>query len=611
MAFQISIGDALMLSKLAYEIALAFTSGRKSAPAEFQEVQNQLYSLSTALESFKSLSTGDEKHSDQRPVDGISAIIQNCHMTLEHLELLVNKYMVIKDQDDKSKPHKRQWSAEISKNWKKVKWTREGGDLAKLQHNLGVHINSLNLAVAVTNRVLNQKIDRQVDDVHQKLDEIYGWFTSNLKNRTDFNEPRQSFRPKGDVSSVLTFSLYMESPDDHGLVPICENACFDPGWLQSSTNQRVFKCQCYLVGTAYGGGHHEHLSSYSLSSMSLIARLYGPSQSWKIWLSSAKVSKLTPLVIRNINPSQLAVFEEAIADLATTTARQAAGRGVGSLMVFPSVNPYTSRTVISVLNMICYCPGSIEMIQMVHYRNLSKSREWLFNETADVVFYLQPEKGHFSSLDDRVVSLHLTVDCQTRFTVGASTSTVCVHQTDCLCATEAGQENMAKGVNAEIELCDDSAATYFFRQLKYLQEGLLFFKIQQIQRYERLVFQLELGLVMIYNYHLADATLRLAVNVENDVYRLLLSNGSKSISLSTEVPPESLSQIAGTEEPCISLNASCWIAEADTNVTHIYENQKDSTLTCADQDTQQLLALMLQSTASGHRGGIPILGDKA
>jgi hypothetical protein len=152
MAFQISIGDALMLSRLAYDIALAFTSGRKSAPAEFQEVQNQLYSLSTALESFKSLSTGDEKHTDQRPVDGISAIIQNCHMTLKHLELLVNKYMVIQDQDDKSKPHKRQWCAEISKNWKKVRWTREGGDLAKLQHNLGVHINSLNLAVAVTNR---------------------------------------------------------------------------------------------------------------------------------------------------------------------------------------------------------------------------------------------------------------------------------------------------------------------------------------------------------------------------------------------------------------------------------------------------------------------------
>lgn len=64
---------------------------------------------------------------------------------------------------------------------------------------------------------------------------------------------------------------------------------------------------------------------------------------------------------------------------------------------------------------------------------------------------------------------------------------------------------MVKGVDAEIELCDDSgkmtfrfiysplilvAANYLLHQLKYLQEGLLFFKIQQIQRYEELVFQL-------------------------------------------------------------------------------------------------------------------------
>lgn len=85
----------------------------------------------------------------------------------------------------------------------------------------------------------------------------------------------------------------------------------------------------------------------------------------------------------------------------------------------------------------------------------------------------------------------------------------------------------------------------------------------------------------------------------------------------SKVSPESLSQIAGTEESCISLNALCWIAETGTNATHIYENQKEPTLTCADQDSmkapkqyvishtdnydiaQQLLALMLQSAASG------------
>lgn len=152
MAFQISIGDVLMLSKLAYDIALAFTSGRKSAPSEFNEVQNQLFSLSKALESFNSLSTEGEGQTDQFPMDGIAAIIQNCRMTLEHLDLLVKKYTIIQDRDENSKSRKRQWSADISKNWKKIQWTREGGDLTKLQHNLGVHINSLNLAVAVANR---------------------------------------------------------------------------------------------------------------------------------------------------------------------------------------------------------------------------------------------------------------------------------------------------------------------------------------------------------------------------------------------------------------------------------------------------------------------------
>ncbi|OQE69857.1 hypothetical protein PENNAL_c0127G05049 [Penicillium nalgiovense] len=533
MAFQISIGDVLMLSQLAHDIALAFTSGRKSAPAEFQEVQNQLYSLSTALESFKSLSTEGKEQTDQRPVDGISAIIQNCRMTLKHLESIVNKYMVIQDQDDKSKPHKRQWSAEISKNWKKVRWTREGGDLAKLQHNLGVHINSLNLTVAVTNRYacsyligvhaaqtpreLNQKIDRQVDDVHQKLDEIYGWFTTNLQNRTNFNEPHKSCRPKEDVSSALTFSLYMESPDSHDVVAICENACFHPGWLQSSTNVRVFKCQCYLIGTAYGSGHHEHLSSYSCV---ILYESHRPFE-WTIAIleNLAILSQsLQTYVFGNTKYQPIARS----GNYHGSTSYWARSRLVDGFSIRKSI--YKS-----------HCDFRSQYDMMVHYRNLSESREWLFNETADVVFYLQPEKGHVSSLDDRVVRLHLTVDCQTRFTVGENTSTICVHQTDCLCVTEAGQENMAKGINAEIELCDDSvAANYLFRQLKYLQEGLLLFKIQQIQRYEKLVFQLELGLLMIYNYYLADATLRLALNAENDVYRLLLSNGSKSISLSIE-----------------------------------------------------------------------------
>jgi hypothetical protein len=152
MAFQISIGDILMLSKLAWDVTQAFTSGRKSAPAEFQEVQNQLSSLTHALESLKSLSRVSPGHDDGAPVSSIARILQNCRFTLEHLEALVNKYMIIENESGPTESKKRRWREEIRKNWKKVRWTREGGDLTILQHHLGVHINSLNLIIAVLNR---------------------------------------------------------------------------------------------------------------------------------------------------------------------------------------------------------------------------------------------------------------------------------------------------------------------------------------------------------------------------------------------------------------------------------------------------------------------------
>lgn len=240
----------------------------------------------------------------------------------------------------------------------------------------------------------------------------------------------------------------------------------------------------------------------------------------------------------------------------------------------------------------------------------------------------------------------LLVNYQTRFIIGEDTSTVCILQTDCLSTTNSGREYAIKSVDAEIKLWDDSGkisiycvyyvltpvvANHLLRQLKYLQEGLVLFKIQQVQSYEKLVFQLyvlryqllisansdrypparPLGLLMIYNYHLADAILKLGFNVENGKYRLLISNGSKSIFLSIEgksallssindlflipraVSLESLSQIKGIKAPCISLNAPCWIAEADMSVMRIYEHDKEPTLTCANQDSTRPPSNML------------------
>lgn len=140
MAFQISIGDIVMLSKLAFRLAHAFTTGRKSAPAEFQEVQNQLYSLSKALDFFGSHTSRASQNGfglDSRAHgDNLGSMIENCRSTLNHLEHLVDKYMVLNGDHNHDPPtsHSKRWRSEFLQNWKKVKWTTEGGDLSKLQH---------------------------------------------------------------------------------------------------------------------------------------------------------------------------------------------------------------------------------------------------------------------------------------------------------------------------------------------------------------------------------------------------------------------------------------------------------------------------------------------
>lgn len=168
MALSVSIGDAILLSKLAFRLGHAFTSGRKSAPDEFQEVQNQLFSLSTALGVLASyrkkafevqdnneitMSQSGEPEQPQQQDDEIALMVSNCRTTLHHLELIVDKYTELKRDAKKPDPVSgKRWREELKENWKKLRWTTEGGDLDKLRGNLNVHINSLILAISAINR---------------------------------------------------------------------------------------------------------------------------------------------------------------------------------------------------------------------------------------------------------------------------------------------------------------------------------------------------------------------------------------------------------------------------------------------------------------------------
>lgn len=159
------------MGKLAFQLGRAFTKGRKSAPAEFREVENQLYSLSAALQAFKtasrdgsaslrvdvsSLPTGSRKQdetadNEEDEDDVLAQVLRSCEQTLAHLESIVQKYGSIGRPrvQDAGQPRFRRWNDGLKHAWKTISWTTEGGDLATLRSNLTVHTNGLNLLLGV------------------------------------------------------------------------------------------------------------------------------------------------------------------------------------------------------------------------------------------------------------------------------------------------------------------------------------------------------------------------------------------------------------------------------------------------------------------------------
>jgi hypothetical protein len=163
MASPVSFGDVVAMSKLAWRIGHAFTQGRSSAPAEFREVENQLCSLSAALAAFRDACGSDMaamtidtttlparfQSQKQSGPTTVSKILENCFQTLKHLEEIVDKYESVDEQRDPSKPRLKRWSTGLIKNYKKIAWTTEAGDLGALRSQLLIHTNSLHLVLGV------------------------------------------------------------------------------------------------------------------------------------------------------------------------------------------------------------------------------------------------------------------------------------------------------------------------------------------------------------------------------------------------------------------------------------------------------------------------------
>lgn len=81
MTFPVSVGDVVLLGSLAWKIGRAFTSGRAGAPAEFSEVENELQSLTTALNILVDTLEEDDSilaRANRRTVNGLGMILLGC-----------------------------------------------------------------------------------------------------------------------------------------------------------------------------------------------------------------------------------------------------------------------------------------------------------------------------------------------------------------------------------------------------------------------------------------------------------------------------------------------------------------------------------------------------
>lgn len=158
MPFAPSIGDVMMLSQLAWKIGCAFTSGRAGAPAEFQEVENELTSLTRSLTLLAETLDKDDSimaRADEKTTEGLGKILECCKHTLDSLDSFVDAYQELRKPDGSGGlPAQRSWKWKqvLVKNYKKIWWTTEEGDIQALRNMLQVHVNSISLTMQALQR---------------------------------------------------------------------------------------------------------------------------------------------------------------------------------------------------------------------------------------------------------------------------------------------------------------------------------------------------------------------------------------------------------------------------------------------------------------------------
>ncbi|KAI0120916.1 hypothetical protein F4776DRAFT_232491 [Hypoxylon sp. NC0597] len=388
MSFTPSIGDVVLMTQIAWKLAQAFTKGRKSAPAEFCEVENQLYSLSAALEAIrKAQERGDLDVGTTYPKSGslrgkdepcgqstIDNILQNCMDILKHLEGIVKKYSVILQPTASSARGVRSWNQYVIRNWRKIEWTTEKGDLSTLRNQIMMHTNSLNLLLGVSMSSQTAGIKRSVEKSSNMIKELYEWYEDNIKSlkRGSNGDPITGTTSTGKSFATAPSHVHhvfeLSIRTSRGRETICPRAHFNHDWdptLFGSQEyleiEHILTCACQnRDGSAL---HQVGVQRYKLSQLTFPARLAGKERSWILYKTTDTVTnQLVTLYITKIHPSYIHTVEETILqDLAIRRADLILSQGSGNSLCYVSADNEEERILAS-LGELRIAPKSVESV---------------------------------------------------------------------------------------------------------------------------------------------------------------------------------------------------------------------------------------------------------
>lgn len=164
MSFGFSIGDIVLLSKLAYDLYSSVSDGRRAASGDLQELESVLFSLRCALDHLGDVSKDiltKSGQSDGSPAftDKLDKMMNSCKATLQELDDVTKKYreLGIDSKVEATQPggkKKRMTFEETKKkirvNWTKIRWDQEKRSLQWYREKLKSHTDAIQIIVIST-----------------------------------------------------------------------------------------------------------------------------------------------------------------------------------------------------------------------------------------------------------------------------------------------------------------------------------------------------------------------------------------------------------------------------------------------------------------------------